>query len=133
MTLRTTEAPVRAQRAGRSLFGAWLPRIEDDRLLAGQGTYVADVDRPRALEVAFVRSQVAHGAIRRIDTGDAEAVAGVVASVTAVDLSELSPLPDFAVWAKPVRVFPLARERVRYVGSPVAAVVATDRYIARLR
>jgi carbon-monoxide dehydrogenase large subunit len=111
-------------------IGARVPRIEDDRLLTGRARYLADIRRPRTAEVALVRSSLAHARVARIETGPASAAPGVLRVVTAADLDGVSPVPDFFDWARPVRMFPLCREVVRYVGAPIAAVVAEDRYLA---
>ncbi len=100
------------------------PRLEDERLLTGRGRYVADLRLPRMVEASFVRSRVAHGRIVRIDTSAASAARGVVAVATAGDLDGVSPVPHFCALARPVGIFPLCRERVRYVGAPLAVVVA---------
>ncbi len=113
-----------------SYIGARVPRLEDERLLAGRGRYLADIDVPGCVELALVRSPFAHAHIARIDLTAAAASDGVLMAVTAADLDDVSPVPDFSDSARPVRTFPLCRERVRYVGAPVAAVVAGDRYLA---
>jgi carbon-monoxide dehydrogenase large subunit len=110
--------------------GARVARVEDDRLLTGRGRYVADVDVPGALDMALVRSHIAHGRINHVGTDAAEALPGVLAVVTAEDLADVKPFPDFFSYVRPVEAFPLCRDRIRYVGSPIAAVVAEDRYRA---
>lgn len=112
-----------------SLAGAHRGRIEDDRLLTGTGTYAADIRSPHVLEMAVVRSFAAHARVT-VDTSRARNTPGVAAAIMADDLVGLVPVPDFVEWAQPVRLFPLARGIVRYVGSPVAAVVADGRYEA---
>jgi carbon-monoxide dehydrogenase large subunit len=106
------------------------PRLEDDRLLTGRGKYVADIRLPGMVEACFVRSRIPHGLIHEIDTAAASAAPGVIAVATAADLDDVSQVPHFYELAKPVGIFPLCRERVRYVGAPVAVVVAQDRYRA---
>jgi carbon-monoxide dehydrogenase large subunit len=112
--------------------GRALPRVEDLRLLTGQGRYAADFDRDGQLYASIVRSDLGHGRIRAIDAAAATAREGVVRVFTSVDL------PDVRI---PIRLFgtdraaralqpPLARGRVRYVGDPVAVVVARDPYVA---
>jgi carbon-monoxide dehydrogenase large subunit len=112
--------------------GRAIPRVEDLRLLTGSGQYGADFDLPGQLHASIVRSQIAHGRIRAIDTTAAAARPGVVAVLTADEL------PDVRI---PVRLFPtdnanrvlqppLARGAVRYVGDPVAIVLASDPYLA---
>ena len=120
-----TEIPARP-----TYIGARIPRIEDDRLLAGRARYLADIRLPGTVEVALVRSPLAHGRIEGIQTAAASAAPGVLRVVTASDLDGVVPVPDFFDWARPVRMFPLCRDVVRYVGAPVAAVVAGDRYLA---
>lgn len=115
----------------RPLFsGAYVGRVEDDSLLTGHGNYVADMSLAGMVEVAFVRSPVAHARIGAIDTSDAKTAPGVHAVVTGADLSEVQPFPDLQEHARPVKHFPLSMDRVRYVGTPIAAVVADDRYLA---
>ena len=117
-----------------SYVGQSLKRREDERLLQGRGVYVADVQRPGTLHLAMVRSPHAHARIRAIDAAAARACPGVVDVVTFDDVPELAR-------AIPMRMSergqmnrylqrPLARDKVRYVGEPVAVVVATDRYRA---
>ena len=110
--------------------GAHVTRRQDDALLSGRGTYVADLRRPNMAEIAVVRSTVAHGRITAIRTAEAAAVPGVIAVITAADLTDVSPFPNFAAYTKTPGTFPLAQEKVRYVGAPVAVVLAEDRYIA---
>ena len=113
-----------------TLIGAHVTRVEDERLLAGRGRYAADVTLPGALEVAFVRSPFAHAEVGPVDAEFALELEGVAGVYTAADLVDVAPFPDFDEYARPVRIFPLARNRVRYVGAPVAAVVAESRYLA---
>ena len=113
--------------------GSRVHRVEDERLLRGRGTFVDDVERPRMLHAAFVRSYVARGRIVGIDVSEALALPGVHAVFVAEDLnpgvheqwhSQLGP--GGPETPRP----PLAEEEVRFVGDPVALVVADDRYIA---
>jgi aerobic carbon-monoxide dehydrogenase large subunit len=109
-------------------------RIEDPRLLTGRGHFVDDVDRPGQLHVRFVRASVAHGRIASLDVEAARESPGVVAVLTAADVAALPPIPVrispdpemLAPYLQPV----LASDVVRYVGEPLAAVVAEDPYIA---
>jgi carbon-monoxide dehydrogenase large subunit/6-hydroxypseudooxynicotine dehydrogenase subunit gamma len=117
-----------------SAIGQSVRRLEDDRLVLGRGRFHDDVARPGHLWMRVVRSPVAHGRIRGIDTAAAAAAPGVVAVVTAPDLPpglripvrQMAPGMDFT----PYLQAPLAAEFVRYVGDPVAAVVAEDPYLA---
>jgi len=112
--------------------GRGLPRVEDDRLLRGRVSFLDDVRLPGMLHVAFVRSPLAHAELRRVDTAAAAQLDGVTAVVTGADLpGELeivtgSSRPEAGEWRRPL----LARDRVRYVGEPVAAVAACSRYVA---
>jgi len=117
-----------------SYVGQRLKRREDERLLQGRGAYVADVQRPHTLHLAVVRSPHAHARIQAIDVAAARACPGVVDVVTFDDVPELAR-------AIPMRMAergqmsrylqrPLARDKVRYVGEPVAAILAEDRYQA---
>lgn len=122
----------RFELGGRPVYtGAHVTRSQDDALLSGQGTYVADLRRDDLAEIAVVRSTVAHGRITAIRTAAAAATDGVIAVITAADLTDVAPYPNFAsAYTKTPGTFPLARDKVRYVGSPVAVVLAEDRYIA---
>ena len=117
-----------------SYVGRSVKRREDERLVQGRGAYVADVQRPHALHLAVVRSAHAHARIRAIDAAPARACPGVVGVVTFADLPELTrPIPmrmNERGRMGHCLQHPLARDRVRYVGEPVAAVLATDRYLA---
>jgi aerobic carbon-monoxide dehydrogenase large subunit len=114
--------------------GQSLKRREDERLLQGRGAYVADVQRPHALHLALVRSPHAHAWIRGVDVTAARACPGVVDVVTFDDLPELArAIPMRLAERDRMRHYlqrPLARDKVRYVGEPVAAVLADDRYRA---
>jgi carbon-monoxide dehydrogenase large subunit len=110
-------------------FGARVARVEDERLLRGQGRFVADIRLPRMVEMTIVRSQFAHARIQ-VNVEPALDVEGVVAAFTASDLNDIEPFPDFIPYMRPVRSFVLARDKVRYVGAPMAVVVGTDRYRA---
>lgn len=113
--------------------GAHVKRLEDPRLIQGQATYLDDLAPPGLLHLVFVRSPHAHARIAKPDVGDARAEAGVAAVLTAADLEDLAPKP-IAVQPPGFRIPPhpaLAADAVRYVGQPVVAVVAADRYRAR--
>ena len=110
--------------------GATVTRARDDKLLRGTEMFVSDVRLHDAAEMAIVRSPFAHAEIVSIDVTEARALPGVIGVWTAEDLHGISAFPDFAAMAEPVTMLPLATTKVRYVGMPVAVVVAEDRYIA---
>ncbi|MCF3934198.1 xanthine dehydrogenase family protein molybdopterin-binding subunit [Acuticoccus sp. M5D2P5] len=107
--------------------GRSLSRIEDRALVTGRGRFVADFAFPRQLHMRIVRSPVAFGRLKDVDTSSAFDVAGVVAVWTAADIAAIPPIPvrgpapaAIASFLQPI----LARDLVRYVGEPVAAVFA---------
>src|SRR5438270_12820214 len=113
--------------------GTRVHRVEDPRLLQGRGTFVDDITRPGMLHACFVRSPFARARIRGIDTTAALALPGVRAVFTAADLNPgvheqwyTSMGKDIPDTPRP----PLAADEARFVGDPVALVVATDRYVA---
>lgn len=108
-------------------------RREDPRLLSGGNQYVSDFFLPRMLEMALVRSPLAHARIRGVKLQAARALPGVVAVLAAGDLGALrGALPEGMADPRltPAMPAPLAEGVVRYVGEPVAVVVAEDRYLA---
>jgi aerobic carbon-monoxide dehydrogenase large subunit len=116
-----------------SAVGRRVGRLEDRRLLRGLGHFVDDVHRPGQLWMRVLRSPVAHARIKSVRTGAALAVPGVEAVLTDDDLGHTRPIPirtsserELDDFLQPV----LARERVRYVGEPVAVVLAEDAYLA---
>jgi carbon-monoxide dehydrogenase large subunit len=118
------------------MMGARVRRVEDPRLLLGKGRYVDDVQLPGTLALAFVRSPYAHARLGRIDSGAAKAHPGVVTVLTGADVAGVvKPLrveydPAKAPNNKPCDWPVLAQDKVRFVGEAVAAVVATNRYVA---
>jgi aerobic carbon-monoxide dehydrogenase large subunit len=114
------------------VFGAPLKRKEDPRLLRGNGRYVADLKGHGMLAAAVVRSPHPHAWIKAIDASGAREDPRTVAVLTAADLPELPPLPciDAEETTRPFNQPVIASDKVRYVGEPVAVVVAEDRYVA---
>jgi carbon-monoxide dehydrogenase large subunit len=116
-----------------SVVGRSVPRLEDRPLVTGRGRFAADVGFPHMLHMRVVRSAYAHGRIVSIGAGAARALPGVVAVWTFADVADIPPI-DFRLTRieglAPYRQTILARERVRYVGEPVAAVFAADPYVA---
>jgi carbon-monoxide dehydrogenase large subunit len=111
----------------RGWIGQALARVEDERFLTGRAQYVGDMKLPNMLHAAFVRSVYAHGRLLGINAEGARSAPGVRLVLTGADLEgETAPFPVFARVADlmPVMHPVLARDRVRYVGEPVAVVVA---------
>ncbi len=107
--------------------GAPIERVEDLRFLRGRGCYLDDLIRAGTWHAAFVRSAVAHGTLRSVDASAAHAMRGVRAVITGADIGPAIPTipfrrpnPTIAPYAQPV----IATTAVRYVGEPVAMVLA---------
>jgi carbon-monoxide dehydrogenase large subunit len=107
-------------------------RKEDRRLLVGAGRYLDDLTREGLLHLGVVRSVHAHARVLAVETGDAAGMPGVIAAWSAADLPEATrPIlagSEGAHKGRPFRTPVLARDVVRYVGEPVAVVVADDAY-----
>jgi aerobic carbon-monoxide dehydrogenase large subunit len=111
--------------------GAARKRVEDPRLLRGEGAYVDDLREADCLHAAFVRSPHPHARILGIDASQAKGVAGVVGVFTSADVSCRMPPAQRAVPEVLGDVAPpLATDTVRFVGEPLAVVVAESRYAA---
>lgn len=120
-------------RARGPLVGRPVRRVEDPRLLTGQGRYVDDRTPPRTLHLALRRSDQPHARIRSIDTRAAAAMPGVAGVYTWTDLEGLiqpatstSKMPSY----QPTPIHPLAKDVVRFVGEAIVAVLAESRYLA---
>src|ERR1700722_2933078 len=110
--------------------GQSIPRVEDAALLTGRGRFIDALGvRPGTLHAAILRSPHAHADILSIDCEAALRADGVVAVLTGDDIKALTTSLVVGVKA-PVECWPIAVERVRYVGEPVAVVIASDRYRA---
>jgi 2-furoyl-CoA dehydrogenase large subunit len=110
--------------------GRSIPRVEDAALLTGRGRYLDDLGvRPGTLEAAILRSPHAHADIEAIDCTAALAADGVFAVLTGADIKTLTSSLVVGIKAA-IECWPIAIDRVRYVGEPVAVVVASDRYRA---
>ncbi len=116
-----TEQAMRPQ-----FMGARVKRVEDPRLLTGQARYLDDIDLPGMLEIAFVRSPYPSARITGMELNAVKSAAGVRAVLTFEDCPILLWQRDSYQVGQPV----LAHNEVRYVGEPVVAVVAEDRYQA---
>ncbi len=116
------------------LVGAAVERMEDARFLAGSGTFADDLVREGMLHAVILRSPLAHARIIGIDASAALAMTGVHAVITAAEIGgdipliplRLAPLPEFEPFRQPV----IARDKVRYVGEPIAVIIAETRALA---
>ena len=116
------------------LVGTAVERMEDARFLAGSGTFADDLVRDGMLHAVVLRSPVAHARIVGIDLSAALAMAGVHAVITAADIGtdipiiplRLAPMAAFEPFRQPV----IAKDKVRYVGEPIAVIVAETRAVA---
>src|SRR5262245_33568083 len=116
------------KRTTNAFIGSAIERVEDFRLLRGRGQFVDDLARENLLHAVILRSSVAHGRIRSIDTAAARARPGVHAVITAADIGAAIPSiplrqdssPAFKPFEQPV----IAYDKVRYVGEPIAVVLA---------
>ncbi len=116
--------------ASRPWVGQSLPRVEDAALLTGRGRYFDDTAvPPGTLHAAILRSPHGHATITAIDTRRAAALPGVAAILTGDDIKALTSSLVVGVKA-PIECWPIATDRVRYMGEPVAIAVACDRYVA---
>jgi 2-furoyl-CoA dehydrogenase large subunit len=117
-------------KAPQRWIGAAFPRKEDAALLTGNARFVDDMEPvPGIRHVAMLRSPHPHARIKRIDVARAKVHPGVFGVVTGADIAALiNPIPS-AVRA-PIKYYPIAVEKVRYAGEPVALVAAIDRYTA---
>lgn len=118
----------------KKYVGQPIKRVEDPRLITGQSRYVDDIRLPGILYMAFARSIHAHARIKALDVEAARSAPGVVLVLTGTDIHDrigdvpvVGRLADMKIPRHP----PLATGKVCYVGEPIAAVVATDRYLAR--
>lgn len=120
-------------KASKSTIGRSVPRLEDDPLLRGEGRFAADINFPGQLHMRVVRSAEAHARIVSIDSTEARAAPGVVAVWTWEDIQDVPPI-DFrdpsADALAPYRQPVLAKDFVRYVGEPIAAIFAENAYLA---
>jgi carbon-monoxide dehydrogenase large subunit len=124
---------VATPRTSNLFVGSPIERLEDLRFLTGRGQYVDDLASERMLHAVILRSSVAHGQIRAIDTAAARARPGVHAVITAADIGEVptiplrhDPTPAIRRFEQPV----IANGKVRYVGEPLAVVIAESAALA---
>lgn len=121
------------QTSGLGFVGQSVKRVEDARLLRGEGRFVADVLPDNCLHAAFLRSPYPHARIVSIDAAAARRLDGVVAVVTGAEMEAMTnpflPFTQQADLYTPL-YYALSAEKVRMVGDPVAVVVAASRHIA---
>ena len=114
----------------KKYVGQPIERVEDETLLMGKAQYSDNLPtRAGTVHAAILRSPHAHAEILSIDTSESEKTPGVVAVMTGEDIREMSEA-FLIVLRQPINQWALAVEKVRYVGEPVALVVARDRYLA---
>ena len=122
-----------AAKAKSPWIGQSVTRLEDPPLVAGRGEFAGDINFPHQLCMRIVRSGHAHGRIAALDSSAARALHGVFAVWSATDIAEVPPI-DFREGSipalDPYRQPVLAKDLVRYVGEPVAAVFAENPYVA---
>jgi carbon-monoxide dehydrogenase large subunit len=125
---------------GKYGTGQAIRRVEDKRFLTGTGRYTDDIVLPGQAFLYLFRSPYAHGVINSLNTDEARKAPGVIAVYTAADLTAAgikdvpgsgSPPSSLTPPREPLRQRPLARDKVRYVGEPVAAIVAESIQLAR--
>ena len=118
----------------QTYIGASIRRQEDVRFLTGRATFVDDIKLPHMLHAAILRSPHAHARITAIDSTQAQAMPGVVAIFAFHDIAAFAKLIPIRLYPLPglerFLQYPLARDKVRYVGEAIAVVVAENRYLA---
>ncbi len=115
------------------MIGRNVRRVEDDRRLRGVARYIGDIQRPGMLHAAIFRSPYAHARLINVDVAKARAMPGVEAVITFEDIKDVKPIPMRLEPSEDLyRALqrPLASDRLRYVGEPIAVVVAENRYLA---
>ena len=116
--------------AGRRWVGTAVPRKEDEALLTGRARFIDDMEPvPGLRHAALLRSPHPHAEIRSIDVSRAAACPGVYGVLTGADIAAATrPIPSAV--RVPIDYYPIAVDKVRYAGEPVALVAAEDRYVA---
>ena len=116
----------------KKYIGKNVLRFEDDRLLSGKGVYTSDLNFPDQLHLCFLRSDTAHGKIRSINKDKAEKLKGIFGIFTHEDFKDVPPIKSPSrmknYYATNQNI--LCVDKVRYVGEPIAVIVADNRYIA---
>ncbi len=123
-----------AQSQKQSIIGSPFLRVEDGRFLIGSAKYVEDIALPNLHHLVILRSTYPHAKLKKVDVSDALKLSGVSGIFTGNDIKKISkPIYHWynARGLKSADIFCLASEKVRYVGDPIAAVVVSDRGIAK--
>ncbi|GAB7002592.1 xanthine dehydrogenase family protein molybdopterin-binding subunit [Nocardioides sp. AN3] len=133
--MTTTETPAAEAppaTAAESLIGARVPRVQDERLLRGKGRYADDVSEAGVLHAAVVRSPIAAGQVTAFDTTQAEALEGVVLVLGPDEIAALTDpvASSWLLWGQQLTHVPIVDRAIRYVGQPIAVVVASSRALA---
>lgn len=127
-------AEIAMQLKNSRYVGQPLPRVEDFRLLTGNGTFVDDFHRPNMAFAVIIRSHIAHGRLLSVDASAALELDGVHAVLSAKDIGSEIPRIPFRIAAfeeaTPFKQPVIAKDRVRYVGEPIAVVVAESQAVA---
>ena len=111
--------------------GQSIKRVEDPKILSGQEKYIDDIVLPKMLYASILRSTYAHAKIKKIDIHKAEKSPGVVTVVTGQDIANMSkPHKPYMGGVMFMDLYPMAVEKTRFVGEPIAAIVATERGLA---
>src|SRR5689334_5012668 len=121
-----------AEKQNRNWVGSALPRKEENRLLRGRGKFADDLKFREMVYLRFVRSPYAHAKLVRVDTAAAEALPGVVATLSGTEIAAQTQ-PFIEIGPDPcakIKDYPLAVSKVRYQGEPVAAVLAESAALA---
>ena len=135
-TEKTEPATQATQRFGSAQHAL---RLEDTALIIGEGRFTDDIDLPGQAHASFVRSNISHGIIRSVGVSAASGMPGVIAVITGQDLvaAGVGPIPPLAIFTGrggqtmfAAKMPVLAADRVRYVGEPVAVVVAETKHQA---
>src|SRR5580765_2358072 len=110
-------------------IGHSVRRVEDDRFIRGAGNYIDDIHLPGMLHMAILRSPFAHATLNSVDGSRAQELEGVIAVVTGELMAQhnLAWMPTLSGDTEAV----LVTDKVRFQGQEVAAVIATDPYIAK--
>ena len=110
--------------------GKAVPRLEDEALLSGDARFIDDLSPvPGIRHAAILRSPYPHAIIRNIDASAAREMPGVIGVVTGREIAEISD-PLVSAVRVPIEYYPIAVEKVRHAGEPVAVIAAEDLYIA---